>query len=843
VTGRAGTALIIVLLVAAFTVSVSAQTEYTVVEVKVAGNRIATNSLILGVSSITVGSPLTSTIIQNTIHRLYGLGIFREVRIDAEEIPGGLRVSIIVKELPKLVGLEFSGNKKIDSDDLKKDLGLGVGGYISPYLIHLKRQEILDKYADKGYFQAEVAWDLIYNEDSTEASLKYEINEKSKVKVEKVIMTGNSRVKAHDLIKKMRNRKRGFLKSSTFAKEKYAEDKEKIITEYHKKGFIDAFLISDSMSIDTVTNRMTIYLDVYEGPKYYFGATTFEGTDVLPEELLTDVLKHKEGQPFNSEKYDESLFEVYSAYQEIGHLHVRVLDEKTTRADSIIDIRYTVSEGLPSHINLINITGNTKTKEKVIRREMPVRPGQVFNRSLLIRSVREVMALNYFTNVEPIPLNLPSGDVDLEFRVEEKQTGQISAGAGYNSQDKMVGSVGMGIPNFRGNGQSLTFNIDFGSRRNSFSVSFTEPWMFGRPTLLGIDLFALNRRWYNDYTEERRGGSIRLGRRLRWPDNYFRIYASYRLERNRFHDYDEDFEILNSSSSTHHYQWTSVEPEIDSVTLDTVGYNIVSNSRITPIVGQPLPGSIVAYGEKWNTASRLAINIVRDSRNLPEFATQGSIISYSYEKTGGLLGGFWGYQKHRIKLAKFVPLFWGFALAARVEYGVVVGSSDDPKDRRILISDRFNPGGTAFDGTVRGYEDGSLTPDSLVYGTDTVLYYYDDPATIDPNIDEPDSIRISPSFRTRVRGKHMLIANAEIQLPIVQNQIYGLLFLDAGNSWLHLNDVKPITGLYKGAGVGFRIVVPGIGTIGFDFAKPLDDPPDGSNRDWKPHFQIGTTIR
>ncbi|MCD6250324.1 MAG: outer membrane protein assembly factor BamA [candidate division Zixibacteria bacterium] len=830
---RARTALLIVLLSMAVTVSVSAQIEYSVVELEVVGNRVATNSLILGVASINKGAALTPAVIQNTIHRLYGLGIFRDVRINAEEVPGGLKVYIIVEELPKLVGLEFSGNKKISSDDLKKDLGLGVGGYISPFLTHQKKQKILDKYAEKGYFQATVEPELTYNEDSTEASLSYKIDEKSKVKVEKVIITGNSQVEANDLIKKMRNRKRGFLKSSTFAQEKFAEDKEKIITEYHKKGFIDAFLISDSMTIDTATNRMTIFLDVYEGPRYYFGNATFEGTEVLPADFLATVLKHKAGEPFNSEDYDESLYELYSAYQEIGHLHIRVIDERTTRADSIIDVNYLISEGQPSHINLVNIVGNTKTKEKVIRREIPVRPGQVFNRSLLIRSVREVMALNFFTNVEPVPLNLPNGDVDLEFRVEEKQTGQISAGAGYNSQDKMVGTVGMGIPNFRGNGQNLSFNVDFGSRRNSFSVSFTEPWMFGRPTLLGIDVFALNRTWYSDYTEARRGGSLRLGRRLRWPDNYFRMYVSYRLERNRFYDYDDNFEALNSSNTAYRYRWTEVS---DSSTIEN---RYLDSTH----VGEPLPGSIVAYNEEWNTASRVSFNIIRDSRNLPEFATKGSIISYSYEKTGGFLGGFWSYQKHRIKLAKFIPLIGNLALATRVEYGALIGRTDDPRDRRILVSERFNPGGTAFDGTVRGYEDGTLTPDSLVYGSDTVLYYYTDPDLADHSQGGQDSIYISPGFSTRVRGKYMLIANAELQFPVVPNQIYALLFLDAGNSWLHLHDVKPITGLYKGYGIGFRIAVPGIGTIGFDFAKPMDDPPDGSDRSWKPHFQIGTTIR
>lgn len=512
----------------------------------------------------------------------------------------------------------------------------------------------------------------------------------------------------------------------------------------------------------------------------------------------------------------------------------------------MIDIRYVITEGLPSHINLVHITGNTRTKDFVIRREMSVRPGQIFNRSLLIRSVRDIMALNFFANVVPEPINLPSGDVDIEFKVEEKQTGQVSAGAGYNSQDKVVGSIGMGIPNFRGNGQNLSFNIDFGSRRNSFQLSFTEPWLFGRPTLLGADLFVLNRRWYDDYTEGRQGGSIRLGRRLRWPDNYFRLYASYRLERTRFFDLSGSYASATSSSSRFNYQWTSIDTVITTDTSGTVidtSVQINNNAQSDLVIGDPLPGTVAAFGDDWHTASKISLSLIRDSRNLPEFATKGSMLSYQFENTGGLLGGYWQYQRHRFEAAKFIPLIGNIALAARVQYGVILGASSDPKDVRILISDRFSPGGTAYEGIVRGYDDGDLTPDSLVTGADTTIYFYNDPDSISPRSDPPDSIITSSSFKTRVRGKYMLVANAEIQIPISQGQLYTLLFFDAGNSWLKLDDVRPFDDLYKGAGVGFRLLVPGIGTIGFDFAYPLDQPPDGSDKGWRPHFQIGTTFR
>ena len=819
---RAGIALLALLLLAGVFSPVAAQEGLKVVDVEVVGNRITTPSLILGVSSIDKGSPLSATIIQQTVRRLYGLGIFADVRLEAENVTGGLKVIIVVKELPKLSGLNFAGNKEIKAKELTDKLKLGVGGYISPYLIHQKSEEIRQLYAAKGYFQATVGHSLTHNADSTEASLTYEINERSKVKVDQVVLTGNKDVLANDLIKKMRNRKRGFLKSSDFAEEKYEEDMTKITDEYHNRGYIDAYLISDSIHIDTAISRMTIYLQVYEGPKYYFGESTFKGNSTLRTEFLNNALKHKPGEVFDAEKYDNSLMEIYTAYQEIGHLHIRVNDERATRADSILDISYDITEGLPSHINLVKIVGNTKTKDKVIRREITTLPGQTFSRSLLIRSVRDVMALNYFSNVEPAPVDLPNGDVDVEFKVSEKQTGQISAGAGYNSQDKLVGTIGLGIPNLMGNGQSASFQMERGSRRNSFSLSFTEPWLMGRPTLLSTDLYTTNRQWYSDYTEGRQGGSVRIGRRLHWPDNYFRVFGGYRLERNRFYDFSDVFALSNSIKDNYY---------ADSDTSGTL--NIITDDYLRVVVQDTVPGSVLEYQEKWLNSSRLSFTIARDSRNLPEFATSGSQFSYTFEHTGGFLGGYYHYQQHQFEFAKFIPLFWKFSLAAKVQYSVVTSPEGDA---RILLSDRYTPGGTAYDGIVRGYDDGTLTPDSNVYDGDRYFLQSATDTSVYAEVTQPDSSRI------RVRGKYMLVTNLELQFPIAEQQLYGLIFFDGGNAWLNREDIKPLTGLYRGVGVGFRIAVPGIGTIGFDFAYPLDKV-RGQDQKWKPHFQIGTTFR
>ncbi|MFQ5607252.1 MAG: outer membrane protein assembly factor [Candidatus Zixiibacteriota bacterium] len=496
-------------------------------------------------------------------------------------------------------------------------------------------------------------------------------------------------------------------------------------------------------------------------------------------------------------------------------------------------------------MNLVSIVGNQKTKDKVIRRELSVYPGQIFHRSLLMRSMRDAMALNYFSNVVPDVKDLPNGDVDVEITVEEKQTGQLNAGAGYSARDRLVGTFGMGIPNLFGNGQTLNFNIEFGGRRNSSQISFTEPWMFGRPTLRGTDIFRLNREFVNIYTEGRRGGSIRFGKRLRWPDNFFRASFTYRLEGNRFFDFSNDFVFANRFHSV-----TTTDSTFTH--FDDSGFIVNSNTIVvdTSIDGNPpKPGSLLELDEGWNTASILSFTLNRDSRNLPEFATSGSRFRYTYSKAGDFLGGFWDYTKHFTEFTQFINLYKGIALAAKFQFGAIIGSNDI----KVLESERFAPGGTSFLGIVRGYDDGSLTPDRLIGGdtaiSRTVVY---DTTSGTPTLVTTDSTESSQRpLPTRVRGKFMLTTNWEISFPLARNSLYFLTFFDAGNSWLKFQNIKPINGLFPGVGVGFRLAVPGIGTIGFDFGKPLrrrifydglgNLTSDGLG--WHSHFQVGTVFR
>ncbi len=738
--------------------SISHAQEYTISKIDVKGNKTVDRTLILSVADLRSGSILTSTATQDAIKRIYGLGLFGDVRIEGDIAGDSVAIYLVVKEFPRLKNIYYYGNDGVDKKDLDEVVTIKQGQVVSPHRLQESKTAMLEIYKEKGYYLADVNYDTGEEDKDGFVDVTYNIDERRKVRIKTIEFIGNQAFADGKLRGRMSNKQKGFFRSGSFNKSEYPEDKEKIIQFYNEKGYIDARIVRDTIIVHDDQKRMTIQIEVEEGLRYRFGMTTFAGQELFTESQLASKLKFDEGDIYNREKYEESVGELYSMYQDEGYIHARIFDNVSTR-DSIVNISFEISEGLPAEINLVKIEGNTKTKEKVIRRELFSSPGQIFRRSVLVRSVRNVMLLNYFEKVEPDFKVLDNGDVDLILKIVEKPTGQFNVGAGYSARDKLVGTVGLGIPNFRGNGQNVGLNIEFGGRRNSLSLSFTEPWFMDTPTSLGFDLYSRNLRWYDYFTEERRGGSIRLGRRLRWPDDYFRIYWSYRLEGSRYYDISRDGAL--------DFWW------------------------------------LVGRGREWN--SSVSITILRDSRDLPQFATSGSILSLQSEYSGGPLGGNSRYDKHILTLSKFHKLFWKFSLALKARYGVIFAPRGDAL---VPYAEKFSPGGTDPDGFIRGYDDSRVTPRSETGGY--------------------------------LRGRSMVVYNAEIQIPLVEQQVYGLLLADAGNSWLLPRDLRPFDpgSLYGSYGFGFRLVVPGIGIIGFDIARGISTE---DNR-WKPHFQIGTTF-
>jgi outer membrane protein insertion porin family len=713
-------------------------------------------------SGLQIGSPVSSENVANAIRILWGINIFDDVQIHQSVVDNGIRVTIYVSILPQINSITTEGLEEYKEDEILAAIKIIRGNVIGERRISTLKAIITDLYDEKGFLDAEVNFELTpFPEDSTKVDLKITIDEGKKVKLKRITVLGNDKISDKKIKKIMETKENRWYRSGEFKEDVYEEDKKKVIALYKTEGYRDATVYRDSLfhNDDDQTRDLTMFIQ--EGQLYKFGQTTIEGNSFFTDEELFAKIRYQEGDTFND---NELMISVYGSqatagydgiitlYNDAGYLKTSINPVEITRGDSI-DVSIDIAEGLISNIAKVNIEGNSKTIEKVIRREISLDPGDAFNRSKLDRSKRDIMALNFFQDVtyayDPL---LDSDDVNIKMTVVEKQTGVASMGAGYSERDKLVGSLSFSNQNLFGNGQSINFNWEQGSRRKRFDIGFGEPWLFDTPTSFYFNVYDMVR---SDYTtafdqEKRRGATLRFGRRLKWPD-FSRAYLTYRLE---------DIDYSNASS-------------------------YYSNYLIT------------------GKTSSFSFNFIRDSRDLPQFATEGGRTSATVEIAGGPLGGDLSYYRYMLNNEIHTPIFWKISLLLRTRIGFLKGYKES---RFVPYSERFMPGGISYDGIVRGY----------------------------PNR------QVSPRLQgEEIGGETMLVNNIELQVPVVAQTLYGILFYDFGNAWRDLSETNPFD-TKRSAGVGGRVFVPGMGLMGFDIGYGFDKI-EGSSKvgGWRTHFQFG----
>jgi outer membrane protein insertion porin family len=627
----------------------------------------ADSFLVLNSSGLVPGEILTADKLQEAVKKIYAIGIFANVVIKGEKQGNGVKLLIETESFPRLLGIRYAGNKKVKIKDLKKETTIAEGRIVSPGAVKKNVESLKKLYESKGYLLAKVESAIAPVENQTDkVNLTFNVDEGWKVKVKNIIFAGNHIFKADKLRSKMGTKRKSFFRGGSFESEKYQEDKKKIIDFYKDQGYIDAVITGDSIWYSNDLAWMYIRLRLDEGQRYYFGKLTWEGNSVLSNDRISSAYKIKEGQTYNQEKYKNTLEKLYELYQDEGYWYVRIAEHKVPR-ENYLDISFDIAEGNPAYVKMINIAGNTKTKEKVIRRELRIKPDTIFKRSILTRSLRDVMILNFFKDVQPDLAVRDDNNIDLTLKIEEKETGAFSLGAGYSAQDKLVGTIGLGVPNFLGGGQTVSLDSDFGSQRTTFSLSYYEPWLLDTPTSVALSAYYQQRLYSDWFTEGTRGGSVRLGRRLNWPDNYFRIYGGYRLEELKYFDYSASYLSDNADNpySVDKVKW----PQVSSV---------------------------------------LTLSLERDSRDLAQFATKGAIGSWSGDLAGTFLGGNWNYWKQIFILEYYYTPFWKFTFATKGKWGIMAGIRRGDSD--VPFSERFTPGGTDPDGLIRGYSDSRVGP-------------------------------------------------------------------------------------------------------------------------------------
>ena len=526
-------------------------------------------------------------------------------------------------------------------------------------------------------------------------------------------------------------------------KKKLSHYEEKLLVRYMIE---DMFPVLNKYDEIKTSSAVRIHITMVEGRRYYMGSLHFSGNEVLSDAILNYAFRLDSGEVFDQYIYDASKKALLDAYREDGYLFANFEEERTFTNDSIVNLTYRMHEGLPASIHKVHIHGNTKTNEKVIRREVRLYPGDTYRQSLLERSFREIMQLNYFDMVTPDIKVVGEQEVDLDFTVQEKEagTGQFSLGVSYSESDGLVGTASISIPNCcMGNGQAASLSLEYGEDKKSASISFQEPWLFDKPITLGTSLSYSwwNMSKYDDPDITRYGGSVYLGKRLKWPDDYF---------------------------------------------YGQIGYSWLMNKQ-----GPNIDDSYVVY---TGVESALNFRLVRDDKNLPQFPTEGSRYVLDVQWADETLFSDFEFIKTELTIKWWFPLFRDrLAIALTNEYGVIFG---DQLQYRTL----YTMGGVlGYEGMMRGYSSGSIGYRRL--------------------------------------GRSYQYVGAELQLGIVPQVFYLLpFFFDAGNvfgdrydprtkvpkpSRNPLNEWDP-TSLKKDMGFGFRVIVPMLGIIGFDFAWPMD---------------------
>jgi outer membrane protein insertion porin family len=678
---------------------------YKILGINVEGQRSGEPSAIIANTGLKVGGEITIPGEQTklAIQRLHNLRLFDDVQIFIENrVQDGVFLLIKVKENPRLERIEVSGNDELDEDDVLKKINLVKGQIITSQDLSTVVRLLKYQYDSDGYLNAQINPKLIVVNDTTgRVALKIDIDEGPKVKVDYIHFHGNKQYDDGDLKSEMKETSERswwkFWQTNKFDKKKYKEDKDLILAFYRKNGFRDAEILSDSLSYDKTKKYLTINVYLSEGQQFFVRNISWEGNTVYPADVLSARLGFKQGDVFNQEKFEQNLrrneeeSDVTSLYADNGYLWFQVEPEiKVAGADSL-DITLQVHERNQFRVGRVLISGNTKTYEKVIRRELLTKPGDYFSRQLIIRSLRQLQQLNYFNPEKLKPDVRPIDDktVELEYTVEEKSSDTFNMSVGYSGAFGFSGGLGVSFNNFSlsepfrgGAGQTMSLDYQFGVSNyyRTFSIGFTEPWMFDSPTLFGVNIFDTQQSYYADL--HYRGASIRIGRRFKWPDMYFRGDWTLRAQENTYHS-------LGTSSSYDYYY---------------------------------LEGTTSQFG--------ISQVISRNSTDSPIFPSRGSSFSLLTDINGGpKFGGALQaarYHKHVLNADWYVPLTSSgrVTIMSSNTIGLIFPFE---KDGYIPYQDLFYMGGTGLGQIavtpLRGYEDRSIGPYNGNVGGKAMMKY------------------------------------------------------------------------------------------------------------------------
>ena len=780
---------ILIYLVSAGQLTAQTTHRLKILGVAVKGNESISENSVKVQSGLMEGKEIIFDDIPGAIKKLWKLKIFSDIQIYMDKsTQAGIFLIIEVAEYPRIDKFEIKGNKKVRKSKFDEELNIVSGKVLSPALISETKRKILDIYKEDGFLLAEVTEEITPGASEHLQNLTFHIKEGKKVRIKNIEFENNvqfSDMRLRRILKETKQRNLWLLKIGEYDSEKYEEDKQLLTDFYNKEGYRDFEILSDSIYYSHDKKRIFMKIDIYEGPRYKYRNISFSGNNLFDTDLLNKVLGIKSGDYYNKQELEMAIYDrVNGMYMDRGYLYFNIVPQEIPVSEDEIDLLLSITENHQVSVGRINIVGNDRTHENVIRRELKIYPGDIFSREALMRSQREIFIMNYFSDVVPDIVPYDEDEVDVEISVEEKSSDRANLSFSISQTYGLIGGGGIEFNNFRGRGQQLKVSYQqgtnyslYGSRTNAYksaSLSFTEPWLFDTPNLVGASVFYTERGYsssyyYYPYDLTQKGGSIRWGRRFRWPDNYFRGSWAFSASKKEYYNLDEEYlnRVLNGNDKT-------------------------TNVSLIQVVS-------------------------RDSRDAPEFPTKGSVFNLTTTLAGWFLGGTEHFVKNILNMDYYTPTFWKLVLYNHVEVGLINKIRDDsviPPDERFIMGGAGMVYGTAL----RGYADNAISPRPEAGSTSSYSYW---------------------------GGEAMFKYSMEYRVPISSNPtIYGLLFAEAGNTWMNLKSTDPFD-LKRSAGFGVRFYMPALGMIGVDLGYGFDDiDPEGYTgygqpEGWKTHFIFG----
>ena len=624
--------------------------------VSIKGNKRIETDAILAVIESQKGAKYDQDILNKDLRSIYQMGFFEDVQIDTEDSPGGKSVAFKVSEKPSIGKITLLGTEKIDQKDLVDVLGIKKYSIINRKAIKDSIERLKDHYHQKGYYHVEIK-ESIEDLPNNEVAIIYKINEKDKAYIREISFEGNVAFDDDDLKDLMETSEKGFFsfltESGNLDKKKLEGDIFKIKSFYQNNGYIKARVGEPDISYKA-SEGLIITITINEGPQYAIGKVSFEGDLISDVDELYQALKITKEKVYNREVIRSDTLSLSEIYSDEGYALVDVSpDIKEDDKEHKVDITYRILKGKKVRFKRITITGNDRTRDKVIRRELKVIEGGYFSGNKLKKSTQNLYRLGFFEEVE---VNTKKGSSDeemiLDIHVKERPTGMFSFGIGYSSAEHTIGTLQISQDNLFGRGQSLSAKASLSNKAARYTLSFIEPWLFDKPLSGGIDLYNWEYE-YDEYTKDSTGGKLKLGFPLGL--DFTRGSAVYTYDDAEIRD------VLETASQ---------------IIKDMIGRNVTSS---------------------------LTLGISRDSRDRRFNARHGSVNSLIVEYAGGFLGGDNYFTKYSARSAWFFPFFLDSAFSIQGKWGYI----DQRPGGELPVYEKFTLGGM---NTVRGFRYGTISP-------------------------------------------------------------------------------------------------------------------------------------